>query len=119
MHTIIRRSKQKFGPVFEVRQVGVFGRTRPELHNGGGLGKHAAVLVQLHGQSAAPDERRIGRGSALDGGLDYYHREGNGSGSGRCGDVRGRASRSRKQVERLASRSGQLRDVLLLDEVDG
>ena len=45
MHTIIRQPKHKFGPVLEVRQVGVFGRAWPELHNGGGLGKHAAVLV--------------------------------------------------------------------------
>eukprot|EP00966_Prymnesium_polylepis_P269358 6222983-Prymnesium_polylepis.1 len=39
MHTVIRQPKHKFGPILEVRQVRVFGRTRPELHNGGGLGK--------------------------------------------------------------------------------
>ena len=76
------------------------------------VSKHAAVLVRLHRQNAAPDERRIGPGSALDGGLDHHHGEGSGSGSGRCGDVRGRAPRSSEHVECIASRSGQLRDVL-------
>ena len=71
MHTIIRQPKHKFGPVLEVRQVRVFGRTWPELHNGGGLGKHAAVLVRVHGQNAAPDERRIGPGSSLHKVRDY------------------------------------------------
>eukprot|EP00966_Prymnesium_polylepis_P066525 1544330-Prymnesium_polylepis.1 len=55
MHTIIRQPKHKFGPVLEVRQVGVFGRTRPELQ--AGLVSTPRIATSSRGLRAPPHRR--------------------------------------------------------------
>eukprot|EP00966_Prymnesium_polylepis_P182470 4227314-Prymnesium_polylepis.1 len=106
-------------PILEVRQVRVSDRTRPELHNGGGLGINTPPSSS---DSKDKMRRPTSAGSAL--GRPFMVASttttgrGAGPGRGRCGDVRGRASRSREQpsmsIQSLTSRSGQLPDVLAI-----